>query len=68
MNKERIKTLLLFLSTVCVGVSLVWGVIIYFDNWQRVLSGYDSFVLQKKPLILLGLSLVFKLSAKSIKC
>ncbi len=49
---------LFFLFLICVAVSFVWGVDIYFDNWHKIMSDHDKFELYKYPALIAFLGVI----------
>lgn len=67
MNKSKLASFIFLLSLVCVGVGVIWGVVIYFDNWNRIISDKKYFDLARYPVIFMLIALVLQGYANIIK-
>ena len=66
MTKQKIISFLFLLTLGSVGLGVVWSVVIYFDNWDKIMSDYKRFELFRFPVVLLLVGYVFNNYAKML--
>ena len=46
------------------GVGIIWSVVLYFDNWDKVMSDHEKFNIYKFPILIVFVGYGFYIWAK----